>query len=295
MASPSSQYTVDMNHYLGLIKKIPLLTEEEEHILAKQWREKGDRKAIDRLLESHLRLVAKIAGGYRGYGLPLSDLIAEGNLGMMQAIKHFDPGKGFRFSTYALWWIKASIQEYILRSWSLVKLGTTSAQKRLFFNLRRMKREAPQQNNTQEDLTPEMAKHIAAKLGVKEAEVYQMNCRLGGDYSLNISQSQSGGEGESEWIEWLADEDENQEMKLIQHDEMVKRHKLLETAMHVLNERERHIFIDRRLTEPPFTLEALSEKYGISRERVRQIEVHAFERLQKIIRNIIRAQSLSEI
>lgn len=295
MASHSTHYSTEMNHYLNLIRQIPLLTENEEYELAKEWREKGDRQAIDRLLQSHLRLVAKVAAGYRGYGLPLSDLIAEGNLGMMQAIKHYDPGKGFRFSTYALWWIKASIQEYVLRSWSLVKIGTTAAQKRLFFNLRKTKKEAPQHESAQGELTPEMAQYIAKKLNVKEAEVYQMNQRLGGDYSLNASQSQSGGEGETEWIEWLTDESDDQEIALIQQDEMKKRHDLLETAMQTLSQRERLIFIDRRLTEPPLTLEVLSDKYTISRERIRQIEVHAFEKLQKAIKNLIRVRTPSSV
>jgi len=275
----------DINRYIARIRDIPLLSQEEEYELATKWREKGDRQAIDRLLSSHLRLVAKVASGYRGYGMPLSDLIAEGNIGMMHAIKHYDPQRGFRFSTYAMWWIKAHIQDYVLRSWSLVKIGTTSAQKRLFFNLRKTRKSGPA-NESDFELSPEMVAHIASKLDVKEEEVRQMNHRLSGaDHSLNVVISDDA-QGGSEWLEWLVDERDNQEITLVQRDEIDKRRQLLDKAMASLSERERLIIIDRRLTEPPHTLESLSDKYAISRERVRQIEVGAFEKLQRAIKRL---------
>lgn len=275
-----------ISHYLTRVKKAPLLSPEEEFQLAKQWREKGDHKAVDRLLTSHLRLVNKVATGYRGYGMPISDLIAEGNIGMMHAIKHFDPERGFRFSTYAMWWIKAQIQEYILRSWSLVKIGTTSAQKKLFFNLRKAKRAVEGMATHEYELTQEMVQHIAEKLGVKEHEVREMNQRIsGGDHSLNVPMRDDG-ERESEWMEWIADERDNPEIEAVQRDEMIKRRTMLDKAMATLTERERLILVDRRLTEPPHTLEALADKYNISRERIRQIEVRAFEKLQRTIKKL---------
>lgn len=278
----------DLNaHYVKQMQRMPLLTLDEEYHLAKQWREKGDPKAVEKLVASHLRLVAKIASGYRGYGLPVSDLVSEGNLGMMQALKHYDPERGFRLSTYAMWWIKASIQEYILHSWSLVKIGTTTAQKKLFFNLRKSKRNIEHQTHDDEGhMTPEKVTEIARQLSVKEDEVVQMNYRLAGsDHSLNAV-IRTGGEGESEWIEWLVDERDNQEVALAHHDEMTKRRKLLDRAMECLTPREHQIFVERRLSDPAFTLDELSEKHGISRERVRQIEVKAFEKLQKSLKNI---------
>ncbi len=274
-------------HYINRIRSVPMLTVDEEYQLAKKWREEGDREAIERLVSSHLRLVTKIASGYRGYGLPISDLISEGNVGMMQAMKHFDPDKGFRLSTYAMWWIKASIQEYILHTWSLVKMGTTAAQKKLFFNLRKEKQELAGFDEL--DLTPEKIAEIAKKLEVREDEVIQMNHRMAShDHSLN-SPIKSAGEGESEWLEWLVDEQENQEIRMIEHDEVTKRRRLLDKAMECLNAREQQIIYDRRLAEPPLTLEALSEKLGVSRERVRQIEVRAFEKLQKAIKRLSKA------
>jgi RNA polymerase sigma-32 factor len=284
----------DINRYIARIRDIPLLSHEEEYELAKKWREKGDRQAIDRLLASHLRLVAKVASGYRGYGMPLSDLIAEGNIGMMHAIKHYDPQRGFRFSTYAMWWIKANIQDYVLRSWSLVKIGTTSAQKRLFFNLRKTRKSGPA-NESDFELSQEMVTHIAIKLDVKEEEVRQMNHRLAGpDHSLNVM-IKDDGQGESEWLDWLVDERDNQEISLVQRDEIDKRRQLLDKAMAGLTERERLILIDRRLTEPPHTLESLSEKYTISRERVRQIEVGAFEKLQRAIKRLSTSSSHNHV
>lgn len=266
------------------IRALPVLEATEEYELAKKWRETGDKKSVDKLVASHLRLVAKIAAGYRGYGLPITDLIAEGNLGMMQAMKHYDPERGFRLSTYAMWWIKATIQEYILHSWSLVKIGTTAAQKKLFFNLRKLKKEIELHDDR--DLTPEMIRTIAEKLSVKEEEVKQMNYRLAApDYSLNAPRA-SEEESESEWMEWLVDESENQEMQVIHLDEIHKRSQLLQKALICLKKREQEILVDRRLLEPPLTLEAVAVKHDISRERVRQIEVCAFEKLQKAIKRL---------
>jgi RNA polymerase sigma-32 factor len=284
MANTGTYDTDSHHHYIKKIRGIPLLTVEEESQLAKKWRESQDPKAVDRLISSHLRLVAKIADGYRGYGLPVTDLIAEGNLGMMQAMNHYDHEKGFRFSTYAMWWIRASMQEYILKSWSLVKIGTTSAQKKLFFNLRKTKHSL---NRSDENyLTQEHITYIAKKLDVKEEEVIQMDNRLSGkDYSLNTPVS-TDSDSSMEWIEWISDESDNQEIQLAHKDEITKRQNLLNEAISCLNEREHLILVDRRLTEPPHTLEALSEKYKISRERVRQIEVKAFEKLHKTIKNL---------
>jgi len=257
-------------------------------MLAKAWREHEDADAAQRLVTSHLRLVAKIAMGYRGYGLPLAELISEGNVGMMQAVKRFDPERGFRLATYAMWWIRASIQEYILHSWSLVKMGTTAAQKKLFFNLRRLKGKL--QEIDEGDMSPEAVKKIATELKVTEDEVVSMNRRLsGGDHSLNAPLRQ---DGDGEWMDWLMDESDTQETLVAEAQEMDKRRELLGDAMQTLNERERHILTERRLQDDPMTLEDLSKVYGISRERVRQIEVRAFEKLQKSMRNAAREKRL---
>ncbi len=269
-----------LSRYLQEIRKFPMLEPEEEYMLAKRWREHGDSEAAHKLVTSHLRLVAKIAMGYRGYGLPLSELISEGNVGMMQAVKRFDPERGFRLATYAMWWIRASIQEYILHSWSLVKIGTTAAQKKLFFSLRKIK---SQMKAIEEgDLTPEHVKKIARELNVPESDVISMNRRLSSpDQSLNAPLR---GDGEGEWQDWLVDDEDNQEVRLADRQESERRHRLLERAMKTLNERERHILAERRLRDEPMTLEDLSQKYDISRERVRQIEVRAFEKLQKAMK-----------
>ncbi|MBI3453721.1 MAG: RNA polymerase sigma factor RpoH [Rhodospirillales bacterium] len=270
----------NLSRYLREIRKFPLLEQEEEYMLAKRWREHDDTEAAHRLVTSHLRLVAKIAMGYRGYGLPLAELISEGNVGMMQAVKRFDPERGFRLATYAMWWIRAAIQEYILHSWSLVKIGTTAAQKKLFFNLRKIKGQMRQIEEG--DLSPEVVKKIARELSVNEDEVINMNRRLASaDHSLNAPLRN---EGEGEWQDWLVDETENQEVKLGESEETDRRQKMLTRALGSLNERERHILSERRLREDPATLEDLSQTYGISRERVRQIEVRAFEKLQKAIK-----------
>lgn len=274
--------------YLREIRKFPMLEPGEEYTLAKAWREEGDVDAAHKLVTSHLRLVAKIAMGYRGYGLPVSDLIAEGNLGLMQAVKRFEPDRGFRLATYAMWWIRAAIQEYILHSWSLVKMGTTSAQKKLFFNLRRIKRDM--RAIDEGDLSPEQVKLIARDLAVSEDEVIHMNRRLiGGDQSLNAPVSS---DGDGQWQDWLADESETQEQKLGLAQENAHRQRLLARAMMRLEERERDIIMERRLSETPATLEDLSQKYGISRERVRQIEVRAFEKLQDSIREAAEEEGL---
>ena len=284
MASSANNHQDRTTKYIHKVRKIPMLTVDEEYQLAKQWREEGDRTAVDKLVASHLKLVNKIAAGYRGYGLPMSDLIAEGNIGMMQAMKHFDPEKGFRLSTYAMWWIKASIQEYVLKSWSLVKIGTTASQKKLFFSLRKTKNKLKIYDDT--DLTPEAVTKIAEKLKVKEHEVLQMNARMTSqDHSLNAP-LKTGEEGTGEWQDWLADDRLNQEHHVVHLDEMKKRQKLLDDAMQSLNEREQKILIERRLSEPPKTLEALSAVHSISRERVRQIEVKAFDKLQKAIKRL---------
>jgi RNA polymerase sigma-32 factor len=257
-----------------------MLEPEEEYMLAKRWKEREDSEAAHRLVTSHLRLVAKIAMGYRGYGLPLSELISEGNVGMMQAVKRFDPDRGFRLATYAMWWIRAAIQEYILHSWSLVKMGTTAAQKKLFFNLRKLKGQL--QAVEDGDLSPENLKKIAAELDVPEADVVSMNRRLASpDHSLNAPLRS---DSEGEWQDWLVDETDSQETMLGERQELGLRRDLLDKAMTHLNERERHILGERRLKDNPTTLEDLSQQYGISRERVRQIEVRAFEKLQKAIK-----------
>ena len=265
--------------YLREIKKFPVLEANEEYMLAKSWKEHGDIDAAHRLVTSHLRLVAKIAMGYRGYGLPLADLIAEGNVGMMQAVKRFDPERGFRLATYAMWWIRASIQEYILHSWSLVKIGTTAAQKKLFFNLRRLKGEMKAIEAG--DLSAEQVTQISQTLDVPEEEVINMNRRLlGGDQSLNAPVSHDD-EGGGEWQDWLVDSHEAQDVVLGNEQELDRRQRLLTSAMQGLNAREREIIVERRLKDNPATLEDLSQKYNISRERIRQIEVRAFEKLQK--------------
>jgi RNA polymerase sigma-32 factor len=270
-----------LSRYLAEIRKFPMLEKDEEFMLAKRWQEHEDRDAAERLVTSHLRLVAKIAMGYRGYGLPIGEVISEGNVGLMQAVKKFDPDKGFRLATYAMWWIRAAIQEYILRSWSLVKMGTTAAQKKLFFNLRRLKGQIDAIEEG--DLTPEHVDTIATKLGVTEDEVISMNRRMaGGDASLNAPLR---AESESEWQDWLVDESTpDQEERLAETDEFGLRMELLQEAMSELNDREKHILQERRLSDEPKTLEELSEHYGVSRERVRQIEVRAFEKLQKAMR-----------
>jgi RNA polymerase sigma-32 factor len=271
----------NLSRYLQEIRKFPMLAVDEEFMLAKRWQEHQDTEAAHRLVTSHLRLVAKIAMGYRGYGLPLSELISEGNVGMMQAVKRFDPDRGFRLATYAMWWIRAAIQEYILHSWSLVKMGTTAAQKKLFFNLRKLKGQL--QAIEEGDLSPENVTKIATALDVPEQDVVNMNRRLAApDHSLNAPLR---ADSEGEWQDWLVDEGESQESKLGERQELGLRRDLLVKAMSHLNERERDILTHRRLRDQPTTLEDLSQKYGISRERVRQIEVRAFEKLQKAIKS----------
>lgn len=274
-----------LSRYLSEIRKFPMLEKNQEYMLAKRFAEHGDRDAAQTLITSHLRLVAKIAMGYRGYGLPTGEVISEGNVGLMQAVKKFDPEKGFRLSTYAMWWIRASIQEYILRSWSLVKIGTTAAQKKLFFNLRRLKGQIDAVDDG--DLKPDEVEHIATKLGVPEKDVVSMNRRMsGGDNSLNAPMRMDG-EGGAEWQDWLIDEDAvNAEAELVKNDEFDTRMELLQEAMGELNERERHILTERRLTENPKTLEELSTEYNVSRERIRQIEVRAFEKLQAAMKRL---------
>ena len=272
---------VGLSRYLREIRDFPMLDAEEEYVLAKRWREHDDVESAHTLVTSHLRLVAKIAMGYRGYGLPVGELIAEGNIGLMQAVKRFEPDKGFRLATYAMWWIRASIQEYILRSWSLVKMGTTTAQKKLFFNLRRLKGQL--QAIEEGDLHPETVKTIADKLSVSEKEVVSMNRRMAApDNSLNTPLRQ---DGEGEWQDWLVDDSPDQETVYGEREELEQRRAFLVDAMAGLNERERHILERRRLSEEPTTLEELSKVYGISRERVRQIEVRAFEKLRKAARD----------
>jgi RNA polymerase sigma-32 factor len=281
-----------LSRYLSEIRKYPLLEKNQEFMLAKAWAEHKDANAAEQLVTSHLRLVAKIAMGYRGYGLPMGEVISEGNVGLMQAVKKFDPDKGFRLATYAMWWIRAAIQEYILRSWSLVKLGTTAAQKKLFFNLRRLKGEI--QALEDGDLRPENVQEISKRLGVTEEEVTSMNRRMtaGGDASLNAPVG--GMEGEAEWQDWIADDTPGQAERLAETDEFSARMELLETAMESLNERERHIITERRLKDEPTTLEDLSAHYNVSRERIRQIEVRAFEKLQKAMREAARDRGLVE-
>jgi RNA polymerase sigma-32 factor len=274
-----------LTRYLEEIRRFPMLEPQQEYMLAKRWREHGDREAAHKLVTSHLRLVAKIAMGYRGYGLPISEVISEGNVGLMQAVKRFEPDKGFRLATYAMWWIKASIQEYILRSWSLVKMGTTANQKKLFFNLRKAKSKISALNEG--DLRPDQVQIIAKRLGVTEQDVIEMNRRLGGDASLNAPIREDGDSGE--WQDWLADDSESQETVLADSEELDNRRRALSQALGVLNERERRIFEARRLADNPVTLEELAEEFGVSRERVRQIEVRAFEKVQKAVKNRVAA------
>ena len=270
-----------LNRYLDEIRRFPMLEPQEEYMLAKRYAEHEDRVAAHKLVTSHLRLVAKIAMGYRGYGLPIGEVISEGNVGLMQAVKKFEPDRGFRLATYAMWWIKAAIQEYILRSWSLVKMGTTANQKRLFFNLRRLKGKI--QAIDEGDLKPEQVTEIATKLKVSEEEVISMNRRLGGDASLNAPIKAAEGDS-GQWQDWLVDDHESQEDTLIEQDELETRRALLSNALKVLNDREKRIFEARRLSEDPVTLEELSSEFDISRERVRQIEVRAFEKVQDAVR-----------
>ena len=273
----------NLSRYLEQIRSFPMLEQKQEYMLAKAWKERGDVDSAHQLVTSHLRLVAKIAMGYRGYGLPVADLISEGNLGMMHAVKKFEPEKGFRLATYAMWWIKAAIQEYILRSWSLVKIGTTAGQKKLFFNLRRIKGQI--QAIDEGDLKPEQVTQIATQLDVSEAEVISMNQRMAGnDRSLNVPLSRDG-EGSGEWQDWLEDDTEDQETTFAEHEEFSARQRLMLDAMKDLNEREQRILQARRLAEPPLTLEDLAAEFGVSRERIRQIEVRAFEKLQKAVRD----------
>ncbi len=285
MSVPALSGEQSLNRYLSEIRKFPVLTAEQEYMLAKRYQEHEDPEAAAQLVSSHLRLVAKIAMGYRGYGLPVADLISEGNVGLMQGVKKFEPDRGFRLATYAMWWIKASMQEFILRSWSLVKMGTTAAQKKLFFNLRRMKKQLEAYEDT--DLSPEDVTKIATDLGVPEQEVINMNRRMmmGGDGSLNTPM-RGGEEGSGEWQDWLTDDRPLQDETVAEAEESQMRMEMLSEAMNSLNERERHILTERRLTEKPQTLEELSQAYDVSRERIRQIEVRAFEKLQKAMQRI---------
>ena len=276
-----------LSAYLAQIKKFPMLDAEEEYMLAKNWKEKGSLKSAEKLVTSHLRLVAKIAMGYKGYGLPVNEMISEGNVGLMQAVKKFEPEKGFRLATYAMWWIKAAIQEYILRSWSLVKIGTTTAQKKLFFNLKKLKNQiAPRSEG---DLRNEQVSEIADKLNVSEEEVVSMNRRLAGkEHSLNAPVGEDG----DQWQDWLVDKEMDQELKIAQQEEMNQRKDLLKDSIKILNDREKEILYARRLTDDPLTLENLSKKYKISRERIRQIENKAFEKLQKHMLNSAQSRNL---
>jgi RNA polymerase sigma-32 factor len=269
-----------LQRYLQDIRQFPMLQPDEEYMLAKRWKEHADAKAAQKLITSHLRLVAKIAMGYRGYGLPIGEVISEGNVGLMQAVKKFEPDKGFRLATYAMWWIKASIQEFVLRSWSLVKMGTTANQKKLFFNLRKVKSQIEALEDG--DLRPDQVQFIAKKLGVTEEDVVSMNRRLGGDTSLNAHLRD---DSEGEWQDWLVDESDNQEEMLAQSEEASMRHGLLQEAMEKLTDRERRVFEARRLQDDPVTLEDLSQEFGVSRERIRQIEVRAFDKVQKAVKN----------
>ena len=277
-----------LSKYLEQIKKFPMLSAEEEYMLAKSWKERGNLKSAEKLVTSHLRLVAKIAMGYRGYGLPVSELVSEGNIGLMQAVKKFDPEKGFRLATYAMWWIKASIQEYVLRSWSLVKMGTTTAQKKLFFNLKKLKNQLSASSSG--DLKPEHVKEISERLNVKKDEVVSMNRRMfGKEKSLNAPIKDEDG---TEWQDWIVDNKLDQELKFSQDQEFKNRKKLMEQSISILNPREKEILTARRLSDDVATLEDLSKKYKISRERVRQIEAKAFEKLQKAMLNAVKSNNL---
>jgi RNA polymerase sigma-32 factor len=285
MATPTSLPAIasgeaGLQRYMQEIRQFPMLQPDEEYMLAKRWKEHGDTKAAHKLITSHLRLVAKIAMGYRGYGLPIGEVISEGNVGLMQAVKKFEPDKGFRLATYAMWWIKASIQEFVLRSWSLVKMGTTANQKKLFFNLRKVKSQI--EALEEGDLRPDQVALIAKKLGVTEEDVVSMNRRLSGDTSLNANMRD---DSEGEWQDWLVDESDNQEEMLVQSEEQSMRHGLLRDAMDKLTDRERRVFEARRLQDDPATLEDLSQEFGVSRERIRQIEVRAFDKVQKAVKN----------
>jgi len=288
MKLPAIQQEGSLSSYLEQIKKFPMLTSEEEYMLAKRWRDRGDVKSAQKLVTSHLRLVAKIAMGYRGYGLPVSELVSEGNIGLMQAVKKFDPEKGFRLATYAMWWIKASIQEYVLRSWSLVKMGTTTAQKKLFFNLKKIKNQLSASDSG--DLKPEHVNEISKRLNVDESEVVSMNRRmLGKEKSLNTPINEDGG---SEWQDWIVDNKIDQELKYSQDQELKSRRKLMDQSIDILNPREKEILTARRLSEEVATLEELSKKYKVSRERIRQIETKAFEKLQKAMLNAAKSNNL---
>ena len=278
-ALPIIAQEAGLARYLAEIRKFPMLEPQEEYMLAKRWREHEDPLAAQKLVTSHLRLVARVAMGYRGYGLPIGEIISEGNVGLMQAVKRFEPERGFRLATYAMWWIRASIQEYILRSWSLVKMGTTASQKKLFFNLRKAKSRISAYEEG--DLRPENVEKIATRLGVSQQDVIEMNRRMSGDASLNAPLRE---EGEAEWQDWLVDESDSQEFVLADQEESANRRLALAGALDVLNPRERRIFEERRLKDEPATLEALSEEFGVSRERVRQIEVRAFEKVQAAVR-----------
>ena len=285
---PSVSIEGSLSNYLEQIKKFPMLSAEEEYMLAKSWRDRGDLKSAQKLITSHLRLVAKIAMGYRGYGLPVSEMVSEGNIGLMQAVKKFEPEKGFRLTTYAIWWIKASIQEYILRSWSLVKMGTTTAQKKLFFNLKKIKNQLSP-NNTG-DLNTEHVEEISKRLNVKKEDVVSMNRRmLGKEKSLNDPIKDESG---AEWQDWIVDDKVDQELKLSQKQELDQRKKLMDESMSILNPREKDILTARRLSENVATLEDLSKKYNLSRERIRQIETKAFEKLQKAMLNAAKSNNL---
>jgi RNA polymerase sigma-32 factor len=285
---PSVDLEGSLSSYLTQIKKFPMLSAEEEYMLAKSWKDRGDLKSAQKLITSHLRLVAKIAMGYRGYGLPVSEIVSEGNIGLMQAVKKFEPEKGFRLATYAMWWIKASIQEYILRSWSLVKMGTTAAQKKLFFNLKKVKNQISA--NNMGDLKPEHVNEISKRLNVKKEEVVSMNRRLSGkEKSLN---DPIKGEDGTEWLDWIVDHKTDQELKLSQDQEFVEKKKLMDNSMSILNPREKEILTARRLSENIATLEELSKRYKVSRERIRQIETKAFEKLQKAMLNAAKSNNL---
>ena len=285
---PSASIEGSLSNYLTRIKKFPVLSAEEEYMLAKSWRDRGDLKSAQKLITSHLRLVAKIAMGYRGYGLPVSEMVSEGNIGLMQAVKKFEPDKGFRLATYAMWWIKASIQEYILRSWSLVKMGTTTAQKKLFFNLKKIKNQLSP--NSTSDLNIEHVEEISKRLNVKKEEVVSMNRRLlGKEKSLNDPIKDGDG---GEWQDWIVDDKIDQELKLSQKQEFNQRKKLMDESIDILNPREKEILTARRLSENVTTLENLSKKYNLSRERIRQIETKAFEKLQKAMLNAAKSNNL---
>ncbi len=285
---PSITLDGGLSKYLTQIKKFPMLSAEEEYMLAKSWRDRGDLKSAQKLVTSHLRLVAKIAMGYRGYGLPVSEMVSEGNIGLMQAVKKFEPEKGFRLATYAMWWIKASIQEYVLRSWSLVKMGTTTAQKKLFFNLKKLKNQLSA--NNEGDLKPQHVDEISKRLNVKKEEVISMNRRLHGkEKSLNDPVKDDSG---TEWQDWIVDDKLDQELKLSQDQELDERKNLMKSSMDILNTREKEILTARKLSENVATLEVLSKKYKVSRERIRQIETKAFEKLQKAMLNAAKSNNL---